>query len=87
MSIEDRLRAFIAEQMADPSGRAGLTDDLPLLETGLIDSLTIFELITFMEQELGVKVGDDELVAENFGSIRAMTAFVRSRTAPVGPRG
>jgi acyl carrier protein len=46
------------------------------METGLIDSTGILELVGFVEDRYGIKVGDDELVPENLDSVQNIAAFV-----------
>jgi len=84
MSIEDKLRSFVVE-IQEGWEVGEITDDVAIIEEGLIDSLAILQLVTFVETEFAVVVSDDDLVAENFGSVAAIAAFVRSRQA-VGAR-
>jgi len=81
MTVADRLRAFIIDDLGRWPGRPeDLHDDTPLLSAGIIDSLTIFELIGFVESDLGVHIEDDALLAENFETLGAMIRLVESRT-------
>lgn len=55
------------------------SDDASLLEQGLIDSLNMMELVTFIESRFGIQVSDDELMPSNFETIGAMERFVSSK--------
>ena len=81
MTTADALREFISRAL--PGGRpvGELTDDLPLIEERVIDSLGIFQLVSFIESDLGVEIGDDEVVRENFETIGALAAFIDARRA------
>jgi acyl carrier protein len=81
MSIEERLRTFIVENIRDGWVPEAVTDDLPLIERGVIDSLGVFQLLAVLEEEFGVEVADDELVMEHFGTVRAIANLVRSKQA------
>jgi acyl carrier protein len=81
MTTEDRLRTFIADELHFSGAPRQLTDDRPLLGDGIVDSLGIFELVTFIEQQLGVDVDDVELVPENFATIGAIALFVAAKRA------
>jgi len=59
--------------------RKDLTDSDNLLETGVVDSLGILEVVTFLESEFKLEVSDEDLVPENFQSIISIAAFVRSK--------
>ena len=80
--IEDDLRAFISEREQWSGPRGELTDDYPLIESDLIDSLGIFQVVSFVEQHFGVEVVDEELIPENFGTISGMARLVRSKLEP-----
>lgn len=79
MSTEDRIRDFIVTQLQYRGKREDLTNDFDLLEGGVVDSLGIFQLTSFMEREFGIEVKDEELVPENFGSIGQLTKLVESK--------
>lgn len=66
----DRLRAFIVDELGWHG--APLTDDFPLLENRVIDSLGLFRIVTFLETEYGVKITDDRLVPANFGTLESI---------------
>lgn len=51
-----------------------------LLETGVIDSTGVLELIEFLESEFGLQVLDDESVPENLDSIDNLARFVAAKT-------
>ena len=75
-STADKLRGAIASDINPSFSEEDLGDDVQLFETHVIDSLGIFSLVSYIEQEFHVEVFDEELVPENFGSIGAMARFV-----------
>lgn len=50
-----------------------------LLESGIIDSLGILDLVSFLEQEFAIAVADDELLPENFESVDRLSCFVERK--------
>ena len=50
-----------------------------------IDSLALIRLVAFLESDLGVRVEDDELLAENFETLRQLGKLLeaKSKTAEV----
>lgn len=50
-----------------------------LVSSGVIDSLAILRLITFVEETFGVTVEDDEVVPENFETVHIIKEFVEAR--------
>ncbi len=56
-----------------------LTDDASFLESGVIDSTGVLELISYMETRFGITVEDHELVPENLDSINGLLRFVQKK--------
>lgn len=77
--IEQRLRNFIISELSWNGSAQKLTDDYPLIEGGVIDSLGIFQLVSFVESDFGMEVDDEELVPENFGTIGAIARLVETK--------
>jgi acyl carrier protein len=72
-----KIRGFLAAHFPMTKN---VGNDEPLLKNGLIDSLGILEVVTFIEQEFGIIVSDEDLLPDNFGSVHSVTDFVRSKT-------
>lgn len=75
-----KIKTFLAQQF--PMSK-NVGNDEPLLKNGLIDSLGILEVVTFIEKEFGIAVSDEDLLPENFGSIHSLASFVHNKTEPV----
>jgi acyl carrier protein len=78
MSIQDQLRVFIADETHVESP-ATLTDDYPLIERGVVDSMGILNIVSFIEREYGIEVQDEELVQGNFGTISSMARLIDAK--------
>lgn len=78
--VVTQLREFIsaAYLFGDDSRMPSDTDSL--LETGVLDSTGVLELIEFLEETYGFTVEDQETVPENLGSIAGLTRYVLSKT-------
>ena len=57
--------------------------DTDLVETGLLDSLALVELLAQLEETFGVSISTDDLELENFRSIASIAGFVARRAAVV----
>jgi acyl carrier protein len=51
------------------------------LETGVVDSTGILELIGFIEEKFGIKIHDDEMLPENLDSIDNICTFLLSKVS------
>lgn len=79
--IEQKIRQFITDNFLFREDRAALNDDESLLETGVIDSTGVLELVAFLESEFGLAVADAEIVPENLDSISKIAGYVKGKTA------
>jgi acyl carrier protein len=80
-ATKDQLRQFVLENLAQPKGVGSFTDDEPLMERGIIDSLDIFRLVAFLEDELGIRVQDEEINPDTLRSLNTIEELVsRKRT-------
>jgi len=56
-----------------------LRDDSSFLESGVIDSTGVLELVTYLENKFGFKIADEELVPENLDSINNVLRFIERK--------
>ncbi|HEX7034939.1 MAG TPA: acyl carrier protein [Pseudomonadales bacterium] len=75
----ERIRDYILENYLFTNDTSALGLDDSLLEQGIVDSTGMLEIILFLEEELGVKVQDDEMIPENLDSVNRLARFVASR--------
>lgn len=80
MDNSSKIRQFIVENFLFGDGQA-LKDDTSFMQEGIIDSTGILELVFFLEENFGVSVEDDELVPENFDSLRSIVKYLEVKTA------
>jgi acyl carrier protein len=79
MEIENQLRTYLADELQAP--RDALGADAPLISSHVIDSLGMLSIVTFIEGEYGVEIGDDELVPDNFETLASIVKLVESKIA------
>jgi len=78
--VRERIHAFVLSTFPAAAAR-GVSDDDSLLSSGVLDSLGILQLATFLEQEFRLIVQDDELSGDNFDTIAALTRYVTGKQA------
>ena len=71
MKTSKRIQRFVEDQLLD----GGSMDGDPLA-TGLLDSLSIEQLIAFVEETYDIAFEDEELIAENFANIETVARLV-----------
>jgi acyl carrier protein len=76
--IEREVRAFLDKNF--PLYEEAKVDrDDSLVETGVIDSLGILELVDFVETRFGLRIPEDELLPENLDSIGNITRYLTQK--------
>lgn len=73
--IKAKIATFITNELLDGKA-AGLDDETPLLEWGIVDSLGMVALLTFLQTDLGVEIPDGEVLPNNFQNIAALEQLV-----------
>jgi len=77
--IKAQVRTFILEELARRKGITEFTDDDSLTENGVVDSLGTFRLVSFLENNFNLHVADEDIVHENFRSVREIERFVNGK--------
>ena len=68
---------FITQEIIHGSAGGNLDPNLSLLEEGILDSLGLQQLITFLEQKYSITVDDEDLMPENFESVNAIAELIQ----------
>jgi acyl carrier protein len=53
-----------------------------LIERGIIDSMSLVRLISFLEENYEIQVQDEDIVPENFSSLNKISTFISDRRKP-----
>jgi len=56
-----------------------LEDDELLIGAGIVDSLGILKLVSFIEEKFGIEVLDEELIPENFQTINDISNLIKTK--------
>ena len=81
MTTPEVLRQFMTTELLNGAQNGSLSDDDNLLMTGLVDSLGIMRLITFIEEKFGVHVPPEDVTIDNFLTINHITTYLEARIA------
>ena len=74
LTIKEKLKSYILEVTSVDASK--IQDHTLIFKEGYFDSMGFVLLITFLEENFGIKTEDSDLVEENFESIDAMADFV-----------
>jgi acyl carrier protein len=81
--METEIRAFLTETFFLGDDAAGLDGASSLIDSGIIDSTGVLELVGFLEEKYTIRITDEELVPENLDSIDHIVDFVSRKRAAV----
>ena len=71
---KEKVKAYIHQAAHIDSEK--IKDESLIFKEGYFDSMGFIMLITFIEEEFGIKTNDTDLTEENFESINAITDFI-----------
>jgi acyl carrier protein len=75
-TTEDIIRDFLLQEILYDKELTGLGPDDSLLQAELLDSIAIMQLVAFCEQVFNIEIPEDELLPDNFESVRAVSRLV-----------
>jgi acyl carrier protein len=77
--VREKVRAYIRDAYLYMRPGYQLDDAESLLESGIIDSLAVLELLEFVDAQFAIKVADDEITEQNFGSVDAIVRLITGK--------
>lgn len=77
--METVINDYISRELVPDPALLPLSNDTPLLDSGILDSLSLLRLVVFLEERLGITLDDADLLPENFASVDAVCAYLRAR--------
>jgi acyl carrier protein len=79
--VNDTIRRFIVKDLHWNGSTEGPTDDYDLLRNEVLDSMGIFEIVSFVENEFEIEILDEDLLPDNFETIGSIARLVESKRA------
>ena len=79
MTVEETIKNFILSTFIIEESPAPLDNDQSFLESGIIDSTGMLELVSFIEEQFSIKIEDEELVPANLDSVNNVVGFINRK--------
>ena len=76
--METVINDYISRELVQDPALLPLADETSLLESGILDSLSLLRLVVFIQERFGIVVDDVDLLPENFDTVDAICAYLRS---------
>src|SRR6185437_5597862 len=77
--VEAIINDYISRELVQDPALLPLSDDTSLLDSGILDSLSLLQLVVFLEERFQITVGDADLLPQNFASVQTICAYLRTR--------
>jgi acyl carrier protein len=77
--INQLIKKYLTEEFLYDRPEISLENDLSLIEEGIIDSMGIFRLISFLEETFGLTLNPNDILLENFETLSSIKSFVLSK--------
>ncbi|WP_274561484.1 acyl carrier protein [Streptomyces spiramyceticus] len=78
----DRITEFVTSQFLPDVDASELAADYDLVDNGVIDSLGLIRVISWVSETFELPLDDIPIAAENFRSVEAIDRFVTEAKAP-----
>jgi acyl carrier protein len=75
--LKSELAAFIEKNLIGSERKITVDDQTPLIEEGIIDSMGLMQIVSFLEERAGVRVPDEEVGPDNFETLEAIDQMVK----------
>lgn len=79
--IEREVRQFVIDNFLFGEGEKRFSNDDSFLEKGLVDSMGLMTLVSFVQENYAIDVASEELVPENWDSVRRIAGFVYRKSS------
>ncbi|MEV5760419.1 phosphopantetheine-binding protein [Streptomyces tendae] len=79
-SVRDEVGEIVLAFVAQHNPGAAPDRDEDMFETGRVNSLFVIQLISFLEERFGIKVGVDDLDLGHFATVNKVADFVLQKT-------
>ena len=79
--IKSTVKTFILSEYLPGEDPAALTDTTPLMTTGILDSIAVLKVVTFLENQFGIVIQPHEAVVENLNTLSDISRLVISKKA------
>ncbi len=84
MNYLDTVRSYVVDAFLYGDG-ARLGEDTPFLESGIIDSTGVLELVGYLETTFGIRVEDDDIVPDNLNSLNNICRYLERKISSPKP--
>jgi acyl carrier protein len=79
-AIMQTVKDYIVEKYLPGQDPRELTEQTPLITSGILDSLGVLELVAFLEARYGIEFAADELDPGRLNTLESIAQLVRAKS-------
>lgn len=83
-ALSQQIHDYLAEEVLGGDA-ADLVETTPLFELGILDSMSMLKLVSWIESRFGLSLASEDLVPENFSTIQGLSLLLDRRLAERNP--
>lgn len=76
MNVQSTIKQYIVTEIMHELDQNVLDNEATLIEGGIVDSMSLIELIHFIEKTFRIRITEEELDIDNFKTVNALTDFI-----------
>ena len=77
--VKDVLKTYLHEELQTDGGAAEVKEDDNLLANGIIDSLGVLKLVSFIEHQFDIQIPDEEVTINNFRCLKDIASYLETK--------
>jgi len=79
MEIETEIREFVAAQYLPDASAEAITDTMPLITSGIIDSIGMLGLVDFIESRYAIEFMPREIDVHTLDTVERIESLIRAK--------
>ncbi len=79
MEIKSEIRAFVASQYMPDATVEAVTDTMPLITSGIVDSIGMLGLVDFIEGRYAIEFMPREIDVHTLDTVERIEALIRAK--------
>ncbi|HXI09863.1 MAG TPA: phosphopantetheine-binding protein [Thermodesulfobacteriota bacterium] len=81
MNMNERIKQFILTEVCPDANITEIGDAEPLISSGILDSLGILKILSFLDEEFGIDLSSDEIKHDNFSTVNSICELITKNSA------
>ncbi|MFT4401948.1 acyl carrier protein [Bacillus sp. SW14] len=79
MNLHEQIREYIEQNLVVFDDEIELTNDDHIFEMGFVNSLFAMKLVTFLEQNFGFQLDNEDLDIANFSTVNRIVSLIEQK--------